>query len=79
MAPVEIALRKSLDKDDVEIVEEASQAELYLERYPLLANKSKEQLEILNKSVLKKLDWKFLPCITMMLLMKSVCQERIPH
>ena len=62
--------RKSFDKDDVEVVEDAFSADPYLERYALLAGKSKEELNKLNKSVLRKLDWKFLPCITMMLLMK---------
>jgi hypothetical protein len=42
----------------------------YTQLYPLLANKNEEELKALNKSVLKKLDWKFLPCITAMLLMK---------
>jgi hypothetical protein len=40
------------------------------QRYPLLANASQEKLEELNKAVLRKLDWKFLPVITLMLLMK---------
>lgn len=44
--------------------------DIFLQRYPLLANKSKEELNKLNKSVLSKLDWRFLPCITAMLLMK---------
>lgn len=42
----------------------------WLQQYSLLAHKSPEDLEKLNKSVLSKLDWKFLPCITLMLLMK---------
>jgi hypothetical protein len=41
-----------------------------LSRYPLLAGKSEVEMSLLNKKVLKKLDWKFLPCITFMLLMK---------
>ena len=45
---------------------------LWLQQYPLLAEKSPEELAVLNKAVLKKLDWKFLPCITLMLLMKYV-------
>lgn len=40
-----------------------------IEAAPLLKEKSPEKLEKLNKSVLRKLDWKFLPCITAMLLM----------
>ncbi|KAM3418098.1 hypothetical protein BST61_g6303 [Cercospora zeina] len=42
---------------------------LLLERFPLICNKSPEELAKLNKAVLRKLDWKFLPCITGMLLM----------
>jgi hypothetical protein len=44
----------------------------YLQRYPLLADKNEDELKALNKAVLRKLDWKFLPCITVMLLMKYV-------
>jgi hypothetical protein len=40
------------------------------QRYPLLANASPEKLDALNKAVLKKLDWRFLTVITLMLLMK---------
>jgi hypothetical protein len=47
-------------------------ATVWLQQYPLLAEKSPEELTALNKAVLKKLDWKFLPCITLMLLMKYV-------
>ncbi|KAF6817563.1 major facilitator superfamily transporter [Colletotrichum plurivorum] len=35
----------------------------------MLADASNEKLHELNKRVLRKLDWRFLPCITMMLLM----------
>lgn len=42
------------------------------QRYPLLAAASQEKLDALDKAVLKKLDWKFLPIITVMLLMKYV-------
>jgi hypothetical protein len=50
----------------------------YLQQYPLLANKTDDELKALNKAVLKKLDWKFLPCITIMLLMKYVSTHAIP-
>jgi ABC-type metal ion transport system substrate-binding protein len=40
------------------------------QQYPLLANASEEKLAALNKAVLRRLDWVFLPVITMMLLMK---------
>ncbi|KAI4727244.1 MFS transporter [Aureobasidium sp. EXF-10728] len=59
-----------LDKKEVvEHVENASVEPTYLEGFPLLRDKSEEELAVLNKKVLKKLDWKFLPCITAMLLM----------
>lgn len=40
------------------------------QRYSLLADASPEKLYALNKAVLKKLDWRFLVVITLMLLMK---------
>lgn len=40
------------------------------QRYSLLAEASPEKLYELNKAVLKKLDWRFLVVITLMLLMK---------
>ncbi|KAG9666978.1 major facilitator superfamily transporter, partial [Aureobasidium melanogenum] len=59
-----------LDKEKaVEHIESAPVESTYLEGFPLLREKSDEELAILNKKVLKKLDWKFLPCITAMLLM----------
>lgn len=57
-------------KEEVENVEAGTIADTVLERYPLLKDISKDELEALNKRVLSKLDWRFLPCITMMLLMK---------
>ncbi|KAF2162919.1 hypothetical protein M409DRAFT_26772 [Zasmidium cellare ATCC 36951] len=62
--------RSSLDKTGpIEHVEAATLADSILERYALLREESTEELAQLNNSVLKKLDWKFLPCITAMLLM----------
>ncbi|ETN39805.1 uncharacterized protein HMPREF1541_06031 [Cyphellophora europaea CBS 101466] len=60
------------DKEaEVQIIEQAqvTEAESYLQHFDLLAGKSKDEIEKLNKKVLRKLDWKFLPCITAMLLM----------
>jgi hypothetical protein len=58
--------------EDVEIIEtaEAGEAEAYLQRFELLRGKSQDELAALNNSLVQKLDWKFLPCITWMLLMK---------
>jgi hypothetical protein len=67
--------RSSMEKEinTVEHVEKSGGITLdeeILSRYPLLAGKSEVEMALLNKKVLKKLDWKFLPCITFMLLMK---------
>lgn len=68
-----VSVRSSTDKKGdtthIDNVEDITNRE-YLSKYPLLADKTDEELELLNKSVLRKLDWKFLPCITFMLLMK---------
>lgn len=62
----------------IEVVENFADSENreYLSRYSLLANKTPEELKALDKKVLRKLDWKFLPCITAMLLMKYVPAQR---
>lgn len=65
--------KDSVDKDaKVEVVEQAqaSNEELWLQEFDLLVSKPKEELEKLNKKVVKKLDWRFLTTITAMLLMK---------
>lgn len=46
------------------------------QRFSLLQNLSGEQMEILNKKVVKKLDWRMMPCITMMFLMSYVYPKR---
>ncbi|GIZ48044.1 hypothetical protein CKM354_001111900 [Cercospora kikuchii] len=62
--------RNSIDKQNqIELVEATAIEDVLLERFPLISNKSKEELDALNKAVVRKLDWKFLPCITAMLLM----------
>jgi hypothetical protein len=66
--------RSSLEKNinTIEHVEKSAGgalAEEILNRYPLLVGKSEVELALLNKKVLRKLDWRFLPCITAMLLM----------
>lgn len=64
--------RKSIEKPESEVVEELQQLaneELWIQQYDLLNSKTKEELDILNKKVLKKLDWRFLTTITAMLLM----------
>ena len=60
----------SLDKVKAEIEHiEDDQSRLYLDRFPLLQSKSAEELKALNKKLLIKLDWRFLPTVTIMLLM----------
>jgi len=66
----ETASRSSLEKPAQMHVEEAAEANTSLQRYPLLREKSDDEFKRLDKAVLKKLDWKFLPCITAMLVMK---------
>lgn len=65
---------KDLSALHVEASDDSRAAELFQlrQRYSLLADMSKERLEAVNKAVLKKLDWKFLPAVTVMLLMKYV-------
>ncbi|KAF4536465.1 Vitamin H transporter [Lasiodiplodia theobromae] len=55
--------------DAQEYIENAQPPDPYLTNYPLLQAKTSEELDALNKSVVRKLDWKFLPMVTMMLLM----------
>lgn len=57
-------------KAGVETLEDVSEAERLLVLFPILQDKPQEELERLNKAVLRKLDWYFLPCVTMMLLMR---------
>jgi hypothetical protein len=67
--------RGSLESKTSKIAEECleeSVADTYLERFPLIKDKSPEELKKIEKSLVRKLDWKFLPCITLMLLMKYV-------
>lgn len=72
--------RISISKESAEIVkiENAAPADasVWIQQYPLLREKTEEELAALNKAVLRKLDWKFLPCITIMLLMKYVVPFR---
>jgi hypothetical protein len=39
-------------------------------RFPLLRDLSQEQMTILNKKVLRKIDWRLLPMVSLMYLMK---------
>lgn len=66
--------KKSFDDTESKIVTENVEdvhAEQSLAAFPLLQGKTPAELKALNKAVLKKLDYYFLPCVTMMLLMRS--------
>lgn len=39
-------------------------------RFESLRDLTEEQMAILNKQLVKKLDWRLMPCITLMFLMK---------
>lgn len=71
--------RSSMDKTPVDHVESARPDEGVLQRFELLRGKSDEDLKQLDRKVLKKLDWRFLPCITAMLLMKYGCLDDNPQ
>ncbi|RGP79811.1 hypothetical protein FLONG3_2125 [Fusarium longipes] len=60
----------SLDaKRNVEYDENAPERDEILERYDLIKDKTPEELAALEKSLVRKLDFKFLPMVTAMLLM----------
>lgn len=41
-------------------------------RFELLKDKTEEEMAALNKRLVSKLDWRLMPCITLMFLMKYV-------
>lgn len=65
--PGSIDLKENID--DIE-VEDGSVPCEWLERYPLIANKTPEELKAIEKSLVRKLDWRFLPMVSLMLVMK---------
>ena len=74
--------RSSLEKNinTIEHVEKSggvALADEILNRYPLLVGKSEVDMALLNKKVLRKLDWRFLPCITTMLLMNYLVSSQM--
>jgi hypothetical protein len=64
---IELRRSDSIDnvKADVQHIEGLQ--EQWLQRFSLLQGKSAEELRGLQKPLLKKLDWCFLPSVTMML------------
>ncbi|KAL3430344.1 major facilitator superfamily domain-containing protein [Aspergillus tetrazonus] len=63
----------------LEALEHVSEADRMLVHFPILQDKSHEELELLNKAVLRKLDWYFLPCVTVMLLMSYLDRINISN
>ena len=72
MAPTRSSVSKVDDGSKIvlENLEHVSQEEQLLSLFPVLQDKTPEELERLNKAVVRRLDWRFLPCVTMMLLMR---------
>jgi hypothetical protein len=62
----------SIDKVKADVQHIEGLQDLWLQGFPLLQDKSAEELRVLQKSLLKKLDWRFLPTVTVMLLMAYV-------
>lgn len=56
--------------DGVEVEEVANGRDPLMQKYVLIKDKSDEELQAIEKSLVRKLDWKFLPMVTCMLLMK---------
>jgi hypothetical protein len=51
-------------------VEDGAVPREWLERYPLIMDKTPEELAAIEKSLVRKLDFRFLPMVTIMLIMK---------
>ncbi|RJE20368.1 Major Facilitator Superfamily [Aspergillus sclerotialis] len=66
--------KESFEDADIKIVtenvEDVSRLDQSLALFPLLQGKTPEELKYLNRAVLRKLDYYFLPCVTAMLLMR---------
>lgn len=61
----------SLDlKNEVEYEEVAPVRDEVLERYEIIRDRSAVELAAIEKSLVRKLDWKFLPMVSAMLMMK---------
>lgn len=76
--PVDITMTGSIHsnkktfelKNEVEYEEVAPPRDEVLERYEKIRDKSAEELVAIEKSLVRKLDWKFLPMVSAMLMMK---------
>jgi hypothetical protein len=55
--------KKDFSAEHLEVVSVQEHNLDYLARYPLIANKSTEELRKIEKGLLRKLDWIFLPVV----------------
>jgi len=44
-------------------------------RFDTLRHLSDEDMAALNKKLVRKIDWRLMPCVTLMFLMKCLCQK----
>ena len=72
----ELADEKLQDAECVESIQGQPSVGAYISpqeiqgRFPLLRDLSKDQMDALNKRVLRKIDWRLLPIVSLMYLMK---------
>jgi MFS family permease len=59
----------SIEKHDITLVETVPGQDGYLQNFPLLADKTPEERQLIEKQLKRKLDFVFLPVMTIMLLM----------
>ncbi|KAK1978840.1 major facilitator superfamily transporter [Colletotrichum cereale] len=70
MAAPNDSTRSSIDtKARVEVEESVPVRDPLIEQYELIRDKSPEELKALNKAVVSRLDWRFLPMVCAMLMM----------
>ena len=55
--------KKDFDAEHTEVISVQEHNIEYLARYPLIADKSPEELRKIEKGLLRKLDWMFLPVV----------------
>jgi hypothetical protein len=55
--------KENFSAEHLEVVSVQEHNVEYLARYPLIANKSTEELRKIEKGLLRKLDWIFLPVV----------------
>ena len=65
----------TVEKDDAKVAEEQVETTVLTRaqiqhRFETLRGLNDEQMAALNKTVVRKVDWRLMPCITLMFLMK---------